>query len=151
MDAVTYPDENVIRFLQSEMIPLRIPHNHEPLAQDFGVKWTPTLITLDSGGAEAHRTVGFMEAGELIASQLLGMAKIHFNRQEFDRATEKLERLLDEFPRSKAAPEAIYYLGVAKYKGSGEPHPLREAYDRLASGYPESEWTMRAYPYRLIA
>ena len=68
MDAVTYPQAKVIQFITDEMIPLRIPSDHKTLADDFGIKRTPALITLDNNGKEHHRTVGFMEADELIAS-----------------------------------------------------------------------------------
>ena len=78
------------------------------------------------------------------------MAKAHFDLEEFDKAVGRLEKLLDEFPKSGAAPEGIFYLGVSRYKGSGDPKPLREAYDKLPSDYPDGEWTKRAYPYRLI-
>jgi tetratricopeptide (TPR) repeat protein len=150
MDAVTYPQAKVIQFITDEMIPLRIPSDHETLADEFGIKWTPALITLDTNGKEHHRTVGFMEADELIASLNLGMAKVHFDLEEFDKAGGRLEKLLDELPTSGATPEGIFYLGVSRYKGSGDPKPLREAYDKLASDYPDSEWTKKAYPYRLI-
>jgi tetratricopeptide (TPR) repeat protein len=150
MDAVTYPQARVSQFVQNEMIPLRIPFDQKPLADEFGIKWTPALITLDTDGKEHHRTVGFMEADDLIASLILGMAKVHFDREEFDKALSKLEKLLEELPRSGSTPQGIFYLGVSRYKGSGDPKPLREAYDKLASDYPDSEWTKRAYPYRLI-
>jgi TolA-binding protein len=150
MDAVTYPQSKVIKFIEDETVPLRIPFDHKPLAEEFGIKWTPALITLDKDGKEHHRTVGFMEADELIASLILGIAKAHFDREEYDKAITRLQQLLEERPRSSATPEGIFYLGVSRYKGSGNPKPLREAYDKLATEYPESEWTKRAYPYRLI-
>jgi hypothetical protein len=31
-----------------------------------------------------------------------------------------------------------------------DPKPLKEAYERLQKEHPESEWTKRALPYRLI-
>ena len=40
--------------------------------------------------------------------------------------------------------------GVSGYKSSHDPKKLKEAYERLQAEYPESEWTKRAYPYRLI-
>lgn len=150
MDAVTYPQEKVASFIQSEMIPLRIPFDHKPLSEDFAIKWTPALITLDTDGKEHHRTVGFMEADELIASLILGMGKSHFDRGEFDQAIKHFERLLADCPKSSSAPEGIFYRGVARYKSSGNPKPLREAYDKLTADYLDSEWTKRAYPYRLI-
>ncbi len=150
MDAVTYPEESVVSFLESEMIPLRIAFDHKPLAQEFNVKWTPTLVTLAPGGDEHHRTVGFLSAEELIASLLLGIAKVHFDYDRFEEALNYLERVLKEFPGSTSAPEAIFLRGVCRYKSTNDPKPLRAAYEELEAKYPGNQWTKRAYPYRLI-
>ena len=150
MDAVTYPAANVAEFIQKEMIPLRIQFNTQPFATDFNVQWTPTVITLDVDGKEHHRTVGFLSAEELIPSLLLGIAKCHFDRERFNEAISSLDKLLTEYPNSDSAPEAIYLRGVSKYKSTHDPKPLKGAYEQLQANYPSSEWTRRAYPYRLL-
>jgi len=43
MDAVTYPDDSVVSFIDENMIPLRVKFGVKPLTDDFNVKWTPTL------------------------------------------------------------------------------------------------------------
>jgi len=150
MDAVTYPDEGVAKFIETNMIPLRVSFDHKPLSVDFRVKWTPTLITLDIDGVEHHRTVGFLAPEELIASLMLGMGKSHFEREEFDKAIATFSSLLETYPKSDSTPEAIFLRGVSMYKSTHDPKPLRVAYDKLTADHPENEWTKRAYPYRLI-
>jgi TolA-binding protein len=150
MDAVTYPNTEVINFLEKNMIAVRIPSENEKLMKQFNVKWTPTLITLDSNGKEHHRTVGFLPPEELIPSLLLGMAKSYFETERFSEALKHLGLLLDVYPKSDAAPEATYLQGVCRYKDTHNPQPLKEAYEHLSSGYPASEWTKRASPYRLL-
>lgn len=150
MEAVTFPQPRVIEFMSEQVIPVRLPHDHKPLAEQFQVKWTPTLITLDGDGKEHHRTVGFLPPEDLMASILLGKAKVYFDRDDFQAALKVLEALLSQFPKSGSAPEAVFLSGVCGYKRTGDPKPLKAAYERLASGYPESEWTQRAYPYRLL-
>lgn len=149
MDAVTYPDSRVKKFIEETMIPLRIQYN-EPLATDFNVKWTPTIVTLDSEGKEHHRTVGFFEPEELIPSLLLGITKVYFDADQFDDALVHLNKLLNDYPKSSSAPEAIYLKGVCLYKSKNDPKPLKEACEKLRADYPESEWAKRAYPYRLL-
>jgi TolA-binding protein len=61
-----------------------------------------------------------------------------------------LEDLLKAYPKSAAAPEAIFLRGVCGYKSTHNPKALKEIYENLAKEYPDSEWTKRAYPYRLI-
>ena len=64
------------KFIQENLIPLRVAYDHKPLSADFKVKWTPTLVTLDPDGTEHHRTVGFLGPEELIASLMLGIAQV---------------------------------------------------------------------------
>ncbi len=150
MGAVTFPDAKVIAFIKQNLIPVRLPHDHKPLAEQFQVKWTPALVTLDTEGKEHHRTVGFLPPEELIPSLLLGKAKIDFDHEDFAKALVSLEALLKDYPKSGAAPEAVFLRGVCGYKSTHTPKPLKEAYEKLAKDYPDSEWTKRAYPYRLL-
>jgi TolA-binding protein len=150
MDAVTYPNESVTEFIQKNMIPLRVAFDAQPLATDFNIKWTPTLITLDAEGKEHHRTVGFLPPEELTPSLLLGIAKTYFDQEKFSEALSALDKILAEYPKSDSAPEAIYWRGVCGYKSTHHPKPLKEAYEQLQTKHPSSEWTKRAYPYRLL-
>jgi len=150
MDAVTYPTKNVIDFIEGDLVPLRVRFDAKPLADEFNVKWTPTLIVLDPKGKEHHRTVGFLPPEELIPSLMIGMAKGHFDQERFSEAISLLGKLLAEYPRSQWAPEGIYLLGVSKFKSTHEPKSLKEAYERLQKDYPSSEWARRASPYRLL-
>jgi hypothetical protein len=128
----------------------RGPLDAKPQAKDFQVKWTPTLVTLDSDGSEHHRTVGFLSPEELIASLLLGSAKCHFDADRFEAALKDLGELLAQHARTDSAPEGPYLQGVAKYKHTHDPKPLKAAYEALAAQYPDSVWAKRAYPYRLL-
>lgn len=150
MGAVTFPKQEVIDYITTNVVPLRLPHDHKPLSEQFQVKWTPTLVTLDQDGKEHHRTVGFLPPEELIPSLLLGKAKTHFDLEQFEAALKTLETLLKDYPKSDSAPEAIFLKGVCGYKHTHQPKPLKEAYERLQKEYPNSEWTKRALPYRLL-
>ncbi len=150
MGAVTYPNTDVVEFIQQHMVPLQVAFDAQPISTEFNVKWTPTLITLDAEGKEHHRTIGFLSPEELIPSLMLGIAKCHFDREEFDAALSILKKLLTIYPKSDSAPEAIYLRGVSLYKSTHKAKPLKEAYEKLQAEYPLSEWTKRAYPYRLL-
>jgi hypothetical protein len=149
MGAVTYPNSEVASFISEKMVPLQVLSDN-PLATEFNITWTPTLIVLDSAGKEHSRTVGFLPPDELIPSLLLGMAKTDFDGDRFADAMAKLNTLLKEFPGSSAAPEAVFILGVCGYKSSHNPQPLKDAYQRLKTEYPSSEWVKRAHPYSLL-
>lgn len=93
-----------------------VQFNEEPLATDFGVKWTPTIVTLDAKAEEHLRTIGFLSPKELIPSLLLGIGKVHFDADKFDDSVSRLENVLTDHPKSDATPEPIYIRGVCLYK-----------------------------------
>jgi len=150
MDAVTYPDERVIKFIQDNFIPVRLAYESQPLASEFNIKWTPTLITVDARGKEHFRTVGFLAPEDLIASLLMGIGKTYFEEEQFEKAIAVFESLLNSYAKSSYAPEAIYLRGVSQYKSTHSAGPLKAAYEKLSAEYPNDEWTKRAYPYRLL-
>ena len=150
MDAVTYPDERVVGFVQDYLIPLQIPFDAKPLSTDFNIKWTPTLITLGTDKREHHRSVGFLDPDAFIASSLLGIGKYHFDNDRYPEALTFFEKIISAHPQSDSVPEAIFLRGVSRYKNSGEPKPLKEAYETLSTQFPDSEWAKRAHPYRLL-
>lgn len=149
MGAVTYPNEKVADFVMQRMVPVQVGAD-KPLAEEFKVKWTPTIVILDYHGKEHHRTVGFFPPEEFIPNLLLGMGKIDFDSDQFGDAIQLLDKLLANYPKSGAAPEAIYLRGVSGYKATHDAKPLKEAYEKLKTEYPQSEWTIRAQPYSLL-
>ncbi len=149
MGAVTYPDEKVADFVMNRMVPLQVLAN-SPLASEFNIKWTPTIIVLDYYGKEHQRTVGFFPPEEFIPSIMLGMGKIDFDTEQYEAAMRHFDTVLTQYPDSAAAPEAIYLRGVSGYKTSHDPAPLKEAYEKLKAEYPASEWVNRAKPYSLL-
>lgn len=150
MDAVAYPDPAVIRFINDNLIPLRIPANDPELGPRYKVKWTPTLLIVDAEGVEHYRTLGFYPPEELIPSLLLGMGKAEFNVANRPAAWKCFEKILADYPASSLAPEAVYLNGVSRYIETHDVAHLIDIYDRLESEYPESTWLIRADPYRLL-
>ncbi len=150
MDAVSYPNADVIDFINNSLIALRIKPDVQPIASDFNVNWTPTIVTLDKEGKEHHRTLGFLPPDEFISSLKLGIGKTHFDLGEFDKAISTLDALVKDCPQSKAAPEAIYYHGVSSFMVAHDASHLKKAYERLHAEYPDNEWAFRAWPYSLL-
>lgn len=150
MDAVTYPEINVVECISKNMVALRVPPDNKTLIATFNITWTPTLLVLDTEGMEHRRIVGFLPPEELIPALLLGIAQFHFAFERFPAALTCLGELLAAYPKSKAAPEALFFRGACGYKHTHTPGLLKEAYRELSAGYPQSEWTQRAAPYGLL-
>ncbi len=150
MGAVTYPNEKVVEFVERHMVPIQVLFDSQPLTTKFNIQWTPTVITLDEEGKEHHRTIGFLSPEEFVPSLMLGVTKCYFDREKFSESIKMSEEILKEYPKSDAAPEAVYLRGVSLYKSTHSAEPLKDVYKRLQSEYPSSEWARRAQPYRLL-
>jgi hypothetical protein len=150
MDQVSFTETGVTNFITDRMIALRAEVGDRNLASDFRVVWTPTLIVLDYYGKEHQRTVGYIPPDELVASLLLGIGKVGFENDQFSEAVIQLNTLLNGFPKSASAPEAVYLRGVARYKSSHAVGVLKDTYQQLLAQYPESKWTRRAEPFSLL-
>lgn len=150
MEAVTYTADDVVRYVNNYLIPLRINIDKDLLHEKFHHIWTPTVAVLDFVGNEVQRTIGFLGPDDFITAMHLGIAKVRMDAKQYDTAMIPLKSLLETFPKSHAVPEAIYFMGVILYKQRNDPAKLKDAYERLLTDYPDSRWTKRAAPYRLI-
>ena len=150
MDAVTYSDDRVIELVNRLLVPLKIPYDQQPLAGEFRVRWTPTIVVLDAERQEHHRTVGYLAPEEFSASLLVGVGKTRFDHGRLEEGLNLFREILAAYPESGFAPEATYYRGVSLFKKTHDPGQLRETYEELQTKYPASEWTTRAYPYKLL-
>ena len=81
---------------------------------------------------------------------MLGRGKAEFDLDHFDKAVQCFQEILTRYPKADGAPEAGYYLGVARYKASHDPKELKKGLEILKRDYPGSEWTKRAQVYALI-
>ncbi len=51
--------------------------------------------------------------------------------------------MADHDPLGVAAPEALYWAAVARYKGSGNSDDLMAGWAKLRSRYPTSPWRVK--------
>jgi len=150
MDAVAYPDAAVSDFITRNFIPIRIQASDAELGPRFRIKWTPSLLILDKQGLEHNRTLGFFYPQELIPSLLLGIGKVFFDQPDRPKAISYFKQITMAYPESFQAPEAVYLKGVSQYIEDHDVANLFDIYECLKSRYPDSEWLMRADPYRLL-
>jgi hypothetical protein len=150
MGTVTYPDERVAKFISLNFIPVQIETSNKAMMQRFSVSWTPTLLVLDADAREHSRAVGFFKPDDLIATLETGKGKWALGTDQLPEARAIFEEVISCYPDKEAAAEALFFLGVAKYKMTHDAKPLRESYDELSAKFPQSTWTKQADHYRLI-
>lgn len=150
MGAVTYPNDKVVKFVDYNFVPVQIESSNNALMNQFNVTWTPAIFVLDADGKEAHREVGFLPPEEFIPKFMVAKGKWYFHAGQHPEAQGMFEAALHNYPDSDATAEAVYFMGVSRFKATHDPKNLREAYETLTAKFPGSEWTKRAAPYRLI-
>ena len=144
-----YPDERVARFITDNFIPVRL-HVREQAAdfQRFGerynAQWTPAILQLDPDGTERHRIEGFMGADDFLAQLMLGQAHAAFKHQQWDESERRFREVVERYPRSEAAPEALYWAGAARYKGTHDAAALTETARTFGERYRDTPWATRA-------
>ncbi len=61
LDAETFSDPQVLRFMQEHLVAIKIDvHQGPTLASEFGVQYLPALVFVDGNGAELDRIVGYV-------------------------------------------------------------------------------------------
>ncbi len=126
-------------------MPVKIHIKEQPATfEKFSAQWTPTLVVLDPDGKERHRFEGYLPAEEFLPQLELGLAKSAFARKQWAEAEQRYRRILQQFPKSEAAPEALYWAGVAKYKGSGDAGALADTARQFKEKYPQSIWAKKS-------
>lgn len=144
-----YPDPRVVEFIQQNFTPVRV-HVRENrdefkrLGERFNAQWTPTTLIVDSDGNERHRIEGFLPADDFLAQLNLGLAKSAFARGNFSDAEQLYRGIVEKFPNTDAGPEALYWAGVSRYKGTGDASALGETARAFSSRYTDTSWAKKA-------
>jgi phage terminase large subunit-like protein len=117
---------------------------HPAYFHRFGAVWTPTVLILDSGGTERLRVEGYLPRDEFRAHLEMGLARVAFMGKRWDEAERRYAQVVDLYPDSKVAPEAVYWRGVSRYKRTNDHTVLGEVPGQLNEKYPDSVWALKA-------
>jgi outer membrane protein assembly factor BamD (BamD/ComL family) len=108
------------------------------------VQWTPTVIVADPEGRERYRFEGYLPAEDFLAQLELGLGKSAFANGDFAAAERYFRDVATKFPKSDTAPEALYWMGVSKYKRTNDAGALKETAQAFRSQYRDSQWAKKA-------
>ncbi|HOO40382.1 MAG TPA: thioredoxin family protein [Syntrophales bacterium] len=144
MDMAVYARQDVIDLVQSEFVPLYITPGMPEIFRTYTVGEVPLLIVAEENGTEYERSVGFLDAQELMAFCLLALVKFYYDRDKAEIAKRHAERLIKDFPYGRRIPEGVFWQGVTRYQVTHDRRHFREAFETLAGNHPDSIWTVRA-------
>jgi TolA-binding protein len=135
-------------FINENFIPISVHIKENPAGfHRFDSVWTPTALILDENGKERHRIEGYLPKDEFSAQLLLGVARVAFMQKKWKDAEALYSQILNDYPKSTAAPEAVYWKAVSHYKATNDHTVLGEVPKTLQQKYPDSVWAKKAIPW----
>ena len=140
-----YPEARVTSFIGEHFEPVRLHVKKHPEAMGrFGANWTPTVMIDDADSKEYYRIEGFLPADDFLGQLKLGYAHYLFKSGNVAEAEKAFHEVVDELPNTDAAPEALYWAGVAKYKATGDASALGATAQAFQSRYTDTPWAKKA-------
>jgi len=144
MDTVTYPHPTVAQFIQRHCVPVKLPvKEHPQLVSDFLATWTPNVVFIDGQGKVHYRVIGYLPPEDFTARLSLGIGRYRLNHGQPSEAGERFLEVSQRHRGTDEAAEALYWLGVSRYKESKDPKQLKASWEELAREHPRSTWARR--------
>ncbi|MBV8152963.1 MAG: hypothetical protein JO029_00335 [Candidatus Eremiobacteraeota bacterium] len=143
---MTYPQPPVVDTIVKHAIAVQIDNSKQENNQFLhGIHhiWTPDIRILHYDGFELYRFDGFLPPPEFMARSLCGFALGQLRLKRFDAAEAIYADVLRRFSTTYAAPEALYYLGVTRYRRDPNGDELLTQWANLRSRYPGSEYRVK--------
>ena len=116
---------------------------HPAYFHRFDALWTPSIIILDPNGKERFRIEGYLPKDEFRAQLELALARVAFTSKKWADAERRYAEVLERYPNSKSAPEALYWKGVSHYKATNDHAVLGELPGMFQERYPDDVWALK--------
>jgi len=117
---------------------------HPAYFHRFDAVWTPTVLVMDSDGVERLRVEGYLPRDEFRAHLEMGLARVAFMHKRWADAERMFAQVLERYPETKVAPEAVYWRGVSHYKRTNDHTVLGQVADEFKQKYQDSVWAQKA-------
>lgn len=143
---MTYPQAPVVETILHYGVPVQFDNSNAANNQflhSIHHIWTPDVRILNHDGYELYRFDGFLPPPEFMARALCGFGMAYLRLKRFDQAEAVYVDVLKRFSTTYAAPEAQYYLGVARYRRDPQSDELLTQWANLRSRYPQSEYRVK--------
>lgn len=145
MGANTYPDPRVSRFINEYTIPVQFNVKEDVGAPiRYHAHWTPAIMFQDADGNEFRRSFGPLNPDQFLAEFWLALGLRYYHSGQFDKSAEIFEQAL-EYTKSDPIRHAenLYWIGPAKYEGSGSVDDLMAGFKKVQEMYPGSDWAKK--------
>ncbi len=143
---MTYPETTVAALITQHTVPLQFNNQEEknkPVVDRYHHVWTPDIRILTADGEDLYHWNGYLPPFEYAPQLLAGVAHAKLRLRDYDGAVQLYEEVVKRYPTSIVAPEALYFLAVARYRKSGDSSDLLKGWHRLETRFPASPWTAK--------
>jgi tetratricopeptide repeat protein len=111
---------------------------HPAYFHRFDVLWTPAVLIMDANGVERYRSEGYLPVEEFRAQLELGLARVAFMSKDWAEAERRYGEVIERYPDTNAAADALYWQGVTHYKRTNDHTVLGQLPAELQQKYPDS-------------
>src|SRR5262245_1512994 len=98
----------------------------------------------DPDGTERYRFEGYLPPEDFLAPLEMGLAQAAFANQRFEEAERRFRSIVGSYPNSEVAPAALYWAGVARYKGTNDASALADTAKQFQGKYTDSSWATKS-------
>ena len=102
---------------------------------------------MDQDGKERWRLEGYLPKDEFRANLEMGLARAAMMKKDWANAEKRFADVIERYPDSKYAPEAVYWRGVSRYSASHDGAELANVATVFADKYQDSVWAKKAVPW----
>jgi hypothetical protein len=106
------------------------------------------VVILDPNGKERYRIEGYLPVEEFRAQLELGLARVAFTNKNWKEAERRYAAVLERYPNSKTAPEALYWKGVSNYKISNDHTVLGDLPELFQQKYPDTIQALKTVAWK---
>jgi outer membrane protein assembly factor BamD (BamD/ComL family) len=106
------------------------------------------VLILDASGTERRRSEGYLPRDEFVAELHLGLGRLAFMQKQWTDAERHYSEVIDRFPKTTGAAEAVYWRGVSRYKRTNDHTALPAIAAEFERQYQQSPWATKASIWR---
>jgi hypothetical protein len=145
----TYADPSVQRLIADSFVAIKFDTSGDRdqfrlLSGGAMHVWHPHLLISSYQFADARRIIGHLSPGSMIANLRIGLGLIDLYYRRFVQARQQFALATHGPVPDEIIGEALYWLGIAEYRESGEFDALKAVWSKLRHRFPNSDWADRA-------
>ena len=104
-------------------------------------------MVMGPDGKERSRLEGYLPRDEFQVFLEMGLARVAYMKKNLDDAERRYAEVVEQYPESQFAPEALYYQGVSRYSRLHDSAVLAETAQAFTEKYQDSIWALKSIPW----